>query len=233
MSKLLSVRFNRTCPPICYKSRNSFVQVLCFCSVVLGCLQEDERHTPAWSIKISPMYPLPLRSLSPLTSCWTRNATSHRFLCPYPPDYTHTHTQRVLRVINERLQGRYNLAVPRAAGRGAAEEGNDLPLSVQGQVRVAFRFRRCWRIEWNGGTVANGLKTAVAWIGLPQKHVPCRHEARYDPDSGIARYSTCGIVLHEGLFEQLLTEVSPSYLFELCFLYVNCASFWTFPKDVL
>lgn len=42
---------------------------------------------------------------------------------------------RVLRVINERLQGRYNLAVPRAAVPGAADEGNDLPLSVQGQVR--------------------------------------------------------------------------------------------------
>ncbi|CAN0366361.1 unnamed protein product, partial [Hapterophycus canaliculatus] len=38
---------------------------------------------------------------------------------------------RVLRVINERLQGRYNLAVPRP---GAADAGNDLPLSVQGQV---------------------------------------------------------------------------------------------------
>lgn len=38
---------------------------------------------------------------------------------------------RVLRVINERLQGRYNLAVPRPA---AADAGNDLPLSVQGQV---------------------------------------------------------------------------------------------------
>lgn len=42
---------------------------------------------------------------------------------------------RVLRVINERLQGRYNLAVPRSAGLGAADAGNDLPLSVQGQVR--------------------------------------------------------------------------------------------------
>lgn len=42
---------------------------------------------------------------------------------------------RVLRVINERLQGRYNLAVPRPAGLGAADAGNDLPLSVQGQVR--------------------------------------------------------------------------------------------------
>lgn len=41
---------------------------------------------------------------------------------------------RVLRVISERLQGRYNLAVPRPAGQGAADAGNDLPLSVQGQV---------------------------------------------------------------------------------------------------
>lgn len=52
---------------------------------------------------------------------------------------------RVLRVINERLQGRYNLAVPRPAGLGAADAGNDLPLSVQGQVRGGVRrFRGGW-----------------------------------------------------------------------------------------
>lgn len=45
---------------------------------------------------------------------------------------------RVLRVINERLQGRYNLAVPRPAGLGAADAGNDLPLSVQGQVTLTL-----------------------------------------------------------------------------------------------
>ncbi|CAM9291538.1 unnamed protein product [Discosporangium mesarthrocarpum] len=48
--------------------------------------------------------------------------------------------KRVLRVIKERLEGRYNLRLPPHAHRdkgsvkGGAEQGSDLPLSVQGQV---------------------------------------------------------------------------------------------------
>ena len=61
------------------------------------------------------------------------------FCCNLPPPspipFDLFSGSRVLRVINERLQGRYNLTVPRPSGRGTADAGNDLPLSVHEQEK--------------------------------------------------------------------------------------------------
>ena len=61
------------------------------------------------------------------------------FCCNLPPPspipFDLFSGSRVLRVINERLQGRYNLTVPRPSGRGTADAGNDLPLSVREQEK--------------------------------------------------------------------------------------------------